>query len=529
MCQPGQARGRIQNLGRRPLCVTFILALGCEAEPPEIEAFSRTWVSEAAESYRVYFFEGQTCASVALAHGRVDLVRTSTPTFARTRSELGVLDEVTSDLPGALVVRALEADGTPLAMRCLDIVRGLSLARFEVLPLAPERATLTVEEGEAKRIGATFVGLLATVHDSEGRPVKGVPISRGPGLTLSLTDEAGQVNVRTPTEAPDREQLLRVEAYGVLGPSIPRSSLQLEAAACPRTLATFPLPGEPGAGTIELLVGTNDAVIARPRPPVEGGGFALDRVRPTAGRLGLERVATATIAGHAPFARDPNDARRIAFVEGSGARVARLGDDGLEPGAIYETSSIPSALAFSPSGALYAAVDGRAIDLESGAIVAGPTDARDLAFIDLDGDAEAELVITEPGRVFGLGSRPLDAGGRIGAAALDTRASGLNAIVLAGSDALTIASPRLELTRHHLEGVTRAVGLELGGDGLEDLVAQAPSALAVLTGDGRSALVRTATCPIEATGLARWDVDGDGAPEALIAEPGAWRVSILGR
>ncbi len=508
-----------------PALFTLVLAAACGEGKPSIEAFTEPWIESAATSYQAAFFAAQTCGTIALADDKVDLVRTATATLRFSRSALGVLDEIQSDAPGALSVRALDGDGTPLAQRCLDIVRGLSEARFAVLPLAPEGAQFLVAEGEAIKVGDRFLDLVASVTDRDGKPVRGVPIGRGKDLPIRLTDENGRAIVRTPTTSATRETSLAVEAYGIPGPSVLRVGLELETAECPEVAGTYPLSGEPASGSIELVPAGEFLLLFRPRAQVDGGGYAVDLLKATAGRIGLERVRTATLAGAPPVALDPDDRRRVAVSIESGATVLEVDELGVRTTTTVAYAERPSALAFS-NGALFAIVDGKVLG-QNGQALEGFADARALLF---DGE---RTIVSEGNRVIGFGAAPIDGvGGALGLSSLDQRSSGAAALTIADEarGKLTVVAPSGLARTKEVDRVSAAIAFELGGDELPDLVVRAPSGLFVFTGDGRSGLVRTSTCPSpDPSGLATFDADGDGDEELLLAEPGDWRVTILKR
>ncbi len=270
--------------------------------PPDVEPLTTEWVAS--------FYKFGFCDELALRAGMPDPVWTSTPSERRRALKPDAFgDWDFSMLPGeaALDVRAVDAEGTPLAARCIPVTRFFESGRFRLFPLAPVPASVEIRQDTALTSGSVSRDIEVVVTDGDGSPVEGVFVSPGTGLPLSRTDADGLAKISTPTTTAPSDANLLIEAYGV--PGVPKRgrAAALPEAQCPET--TFNTPLATGSGSMSFLAGAEDVVVVlRPDSP---GVSRIEVFRPPGTRPTLERIATATTAGLGPIAvgRDPRDGK----------------------------------------------------------------------------------------------------------------------------------------------------------------------------------------------------------------------------
>ena len=321
-------------LGSRSSRFPLLLALAgaCVQETPDpfaLEVVTPPDIVPLTTEYVASYFKFGFCDELALRAGVPDLVWTSTPSERRraeTTEGLGEFDF--SKLPGeaALDVRAVDAEGTPLAARCIPVTRFFEAGRLRLFPLAPVPATLEILEPTALRAGSVSRPIRVKVSDGDGEPVAGVFVSPGVGLPLSRTDADGLASIATPTTAAPYDAALAIDAYGIPGPPHSGRATVMPPAPCPE--ATFSTPLATGSASLSFLAGDEDVVVVlRPERP---GVSLVEVFRPPGSRPSLERVVTATTAGLGPLAvgRDQRDGRFTIAVGAEDGLIHLLRFDG---------------------------------------------------------------------------------------------------------------------------------------------------------------------------------------------------------
>ncbi len=561
-----------------PLLLAGPGACGGDAEPFRIDVTSRPWIEARAASWSLDYFPERGCGPLELAGGRPDVVRTATAAVRRRspdKAGLGSLDLSGLEGIGAIDVRALDEDGTPLGQRCVEVTRLTAEGSFRLLPLAPEGATVTVRGDTAFRAGGAVRPIEVEVRDAEGLPVRGVFVSSTPEAALTLTDERGIAAVDTPTLTPPLDALVELEVYGVPGLPIGARAVVVPAPACPEVLSTAPLPTGSAAVT-ELAVADDVVVVVRP----DGAGRSLVEVlRPPGRRRVLERAATATTAGFGPVAvaadrRDGAYTIAVGGVDGA-VHVLRFDPNARRlsrAGTVTASAAGPvprlSALALGPIGAealpgpslfvsapeLTPPVQRLTADAPGGfrpAVAAhdGDRAPASLGLGDVDGDGRADLVSVFADRLElrldaaapGPAHTAEDRAGALAIGALDVRVDDPAELVLLDRP------PGVGPVLHVLSFVDGALVdrgstaipagdllslVELNDDGLPDVLVVSIGAEGGrrVVGSGRGQLLDAGGCELpDLSRIAAVDLDGDGAAEWVALARDARELAVLGR
>lgn len=312
---------------RRPSTILFVgvVALaGCSAErkPFQIDVVAKPWVEAAAAEWQMSLFTRRSCERFTLADGAVDFARTATAAVRRTAATadgLGILELEGLDSTAALDVRAVDADDTPIAQRCIEVNAFVENGRFQVFALAPEGATFEVVENIALLAGGAKQPVQVLAKDASGAAQRGLFVSTGVGNALAVTGEDGIARIDTPTTTAPLDVALSIEVYGVSGPPVPGRAVVLANPVCPELSWTERLAG--GGANLTSMAGDQDVVAVV--LPESATRSRIEIYRAVGGRPALQRIATATTAGAGPvaIAEDRRDLSFIVAVGGEDANV----------------------------------------------------------------------------------------------------------------------------------------------------------------------------------------------------------------
>ena len=318
MCQPRPSlRLLLTALALAP-------ALGCSdgSDSFAVTVAVPSDVARASTEYVLKRFGGLSCSSIIVRPGTIDVARTSTPTSEQRTPSADGFEPIPRDFDvQAVDVRALSASGTPIAARCLTLLREVDEARLELQRYAPAGSRFSVIQNEAITVGERVRPLEVEVTDPTGAPLDEALVSIDRALPLFATDAAGLARIGTPTTTEPIDRAVQVEVYGIADPPVPARVRSLSGAACPELAWRRPLVLPSRSAEARVEVTQTDAVL------IEATTATVSRVtvlRARPGRLQLELIASATVAG-APgalaAAEDPRSGALIVITKSGGTRL----------------------------------------------------------------------------------------------------------------------------------------------------------------------------------------------------------------
>jgi hypothetical protein len=279
-----------------------VFACGGESESLRFSATVAEDVAPIAR-YEARVFADRRCDDLAISRGRVDIARTATAAIVTTAADPNAFEPI--DLRGfsgqlALEIRALSADGVPIARRCVPVDASVEETRAVLARFAPSGATVRITSPAAISSGLARRDVTLELTDASGMPIVNGFVSSGPLRPLVATDDRGIAHVRTPTDTPDFEGDLRLEVYGVPGTGTVHAA-HVREPKCPEAAWSREIvPGLTGAPA-SMTFAAGYVFLARQRSSTSASSllevFALESQS-----AGLRSVTTASTAGRGPIA-----------------------------------------------------------------------------------------------------------------------------------------------------------------------------------------------------------------------------------